>query len=256
MVVVEESEVGFIILGGNQRCNAAKLFEDDSLIIKAYVVDPLTSSDRELIIRSLNSRHGQGATKEERIEHAVYLVQYKGVATSVAARAMCVSESVIASRIRCIETRVELARKGIDANTFSWTALDSLSRVKDLSRKVQIAKAVEQYKPVSDDVAAIVSGVLNAKTDANAQKLISNASTAWAATQVVKTRAEKGTNSRRKLFLQSLQRLTKLLETGNAGSPVSTLDDVGCSVKADLESVRVLVAKITSRLTCIVESGQ
>ena len=256
MVVVEESENGFIILGGNQRCNAAKLFDDDKVTIKAYVVEPLTSSDRELIIRSLNSRHGHGATKDERIEHAVFLVQDKGVATLVAARAMCVSESVITSRIRCIETRAELARKGVDSSKFSWTALESLARVKDVSRKVQVAKAVEQYKPASDDVASVVSGVLNAKTDASAQKVISNASTAWATSQVIKTTAEKGTNSRRKNFLASLQRLVKLLETGNAGSPISTLDDVGCSVKADLESVRVLVAKITSRLNCIVESGK
>jgi hypothetical protein len=256
MIVVEESENGYIILGGNQRCNAAKLFNDDQLMVMAYVVEPLTSSDRELIIRSLNSRHGQGATKEERIQHAVFLVQDKGVSTAKAARGMCVSENTILGRIRAIETKAELARKGVDTTGFPLTMLDVLSRVKDSSRKVQVAKAVEQHKPTVDDVTALVSGVVNARTDAAAQKVIANASSAWNTSNTVKVTAKKGTNSRRSKFLTSLKQLALFLETANSGAPVATLDDVGCSVKLDLDAVRVLSAKITSRLMCIMESGE
>jgi hypothetical protein len=256
MIVVEESENGYIILGGNQRCNAAKLFNDDQLMVMAYVVEPLTSSDRELIIRSLNSRHGQGGTKEERIEHAVFLVQDKGIATEKAARAMCISEWAICSRIRSIETRESLSRHGVNCGGFSWSMLDVLSRVKNEARQVQLSKAIEQLKPTVDEVTPVVSGVLKAKSDASAQKVIAGALTAWSATNAVKVNTRKGTNTRRKKFLDRLNQLATFLETGNAGSPVATLDDVGCSVKLDLDSVRVLAAKISSRLMCIVESGR
>lgn len=256
MVVVEESDNGYIILGGNQRCNAVKQFEDDDCLIDAYIVEPLTSADRELIIRSLNSRHGAGATKEERIEHAVFLVQGKGISTAVASRAMCVGESSILRRIRASEARADLTRKGVDCSKFSIGHLDALSKINDEARKVQLAKAVQTCGATADDTEAIAKGVEKSRSNAAAQKLIAEAASQWAASAAIKRKAGGSNNKRRKTLLDILTRLSDFLETGNAGGSITTLDDAGCSVKQDGDVVRVLAAKIKSRLDCILESGK
>jgi ParB-like chromosome segregation protein Spo0J len=256
MVVVERSEDGYIILGGNQRCNAAKLFEDDDVLIGAYVVEPLTSADRELIIRSLNSRHGQGATKDERIEHAVFLVQGKGIRTDVAARAMCICESSITDRIRANDTRAELIKSGVDCSKMSMTHLKAMSRLKDPSRKLQLAKAVSITQATGAETEELVRGVEKARSTAAAQKVIAEAASQWAASKAIKKKTGASTNRRRKSLIDLLTRLSDFLETGNAGSSISTMDDAGCSPKYDADTLRVLAAKITTRLNCIMESGK
>ena len=256
MVVVERSEDGYIILGGNQRCNAAKLFENDDLLIGAYVVEPLTSADRELIIRSLNSRHGQGATKDERIEHAVYLVQGKGIRTEIAARAMCIGESSILDRIRANDTRAELIKNGIDCSKMSMTHLKAIAKLKDPSRKIQLAKAVEITGATGTETDELVKGVERARSTAAAQKVIAEAASQWAASKAIKKKTGASTNKRRKSLIDLLTRLSDFLETGNAGSSISTMDDAGCSPKYDADTIRVLAAKITTRLNCIMESGK
>lgn len=256
MVVVEQSESGYIILGGNQRTNAVKQFDDDSLCVKAYVVEPLTSSNRELIIRSLNSRHGAGATKQERIQHAVYLVQEKGVSIHTAARAMCVHETSIALYIKANETRAEIARKGVDCSKFTTSHLVALARVTNDARKMQIAKAAELTRPTADQLAAVASAVESSRSDAAAQKVIATHEATWHSSNKVRKCVGPATNKRRRDFLLLLDKVVAFLETGNGGMPVSTMDDVGCSPKADGDAIRVQVAKIVSRLSCIVESGK
>lgn len=256
MVVMEISENGYIILGGNQRCNAAKMFDDITLVVGAYIVDPLTSADRELIIRSLNSRHGQGASKDERLEHAVFLVQGKGISTEVAAHAMCVGASTILHRIRANETRSALTRKGVDCSTFSLGHLDTLGRVANEARKTQLAKSVELYKPTAEQLSGVVAGVAKAKSEAAAQKLVVVASKEWADSLSVKKTVSRSTSRRKVKFIDTLRRMSLFLETGNGGGAISTLDDAGCNPNNDGDTVRVLAAKITNRLNCILESGK
>ena len=63
MPVVECASSGMVILGGNQRLNAARRLEAGMLLM-AYVVKPLIEVHREMLIRSLNSRHGWGSEKD------------------------------------------------------------------------------------------------------------------------------------------------------------------------------------------------
>jgi len=258
MVVVERNTTGFIILGGNQRCNALKVLDIKDLVLECYIVEPLTSANRELIIRSLNSRHGWGSEKSERIEHAVYLVEAKGIATEVAARAMMVSESTIVDRIRINKTRQELIEAGLkeasDSRLFSNAHLEAIARVSNSARKMQLAKVVRDTKVKSADVATLATSVQKAKSDAQAQKKIADAAKDWMQTNELTTLAPKN-NTRRTTFVRKITDLESFLESGNQGSAFSTFDELGCSA-ADADKLMVSIAKIKARLECIVECAK
>ena len=258
MVVVERNNTGFIILGGNQRCNALKMLDIKDLVIECYIVEPLTSANRELIIRSLNSRHGWGSEKSERIEHAVYLVEAKGIATAVAARAMMVAEATITDRIRANKTRRELVEEGMkeaaDTRLFSNAHIEAIARVSNSARRMQIAKAVRDSKVKAADVAALASSVQNAKSDAQAQKKIADAAKDWMRGSEIANSTPKN-NTRRTLFMRKIAELERFLELGNQGQAFSTFDELGCS-PADADKLMVSIAKIRARLECIMECAK
>ena len=254
MIVIERSEHGYIILGGNQRASAMRRFDDSSMALLAYEVDPLTSSVRELIIRSLNSRHGWGSTKEERIEHAVYLVQEKGISTAIAARAMCVSDKSIQVQIRVNECRRDLVARGVKLESAPKGVIAEIARVNDRAKQTKLAKAVELFNPTIDMVHNLVSGIEKSKSEAATQKLISNCSKEWSDRQAVKPSKGKSVNKRREMLFSKLEALSLFLETGNSGGAFSTFDEAGCSVSKDGDRFFILAAKIQARLTCIKES--
>jgi hypothetical protein len=97
-MVFEKGKKGFVVLGGNQRYAAAKRYGVKQC--SAYVVTPLTENHRQAVIRSLNSRHGWGTDKTERIDHAVYLVRVCGFLQDDAAKLMSVSTGGISMRLR------------------------------------------------------------------------------------------------------------------------------------------------------------
>jgi hypothetical protein len=258
MVVVERSTSGFIILGGNQRCNAIKTLDIKDLVLECYIVDPLTSANRELIIRSLNSRHGWGSEKSERIEHAVYLVEAKGIATAIAARAMMVSESTITERIRANKARQELVEDGMkeaaDTRLFSNAHIEAIARVSNSARRMQIAKAVRDSKVKAADVATLAVNVQNAKSDAQAQKKIAETVKDWMHTSELVTSGPKN-NTRRTVFIRKIAEMEKFLESGNQGDAFSTFDELGCS-PVDADKLMVSIAKIRARLECIMECAK
>lgn len=255
MVVVERSENGFIILGGNQRCNALKRLGGIDDLITAYVVDPLTSANRELIIRSLNSRHGWGSSKSDRIDHAVYLVEAKGVSTETAARAMMVSDTVISERIRCNNCRKMLVENGIkeatDAKRFAIGHLQELSRVVDMQRRLQLARCIAETPVTIEELNPVVNGIVNAKSSALAQKLISEASKTWKDYGRIKTH-QKCNNKHKQKWLRLTNELCAFLETANNGSAFSTFDEMGLS-RSDADKAMVCIAKITARFNCLAE---
>lgn len=256
MCVVEQSENGFIVLGGNQRCNALKSLGITDLTIEAYVVDPLTSANRELIIRSLNSRHGWGSSKQERLEHAVYLVEAKGIATPIAARAMMVSDSHINLRIRANKCRQELIKSGVreaaDQKKFPPTMLNEICKVTDTARMKQLAEAVAQTSPTVDSVSQLVRGVTQAKSQAAAQKLIAETKKSWFDYGATIKDTKKCNNKHREAWMRKTSELDKFLETGNQGSAFSNFDELGLT-PADLDKAMIVIAKLTARFNCLVD---
>ena len=247
----------YVILGGNQRSAALKSI-DAAATIDCYIVDPLLSAEREIVIRSLNSRHGWGSTKEERVEHAVFLVRKYGMHVETVARAMVVSDHSILQRIRAEDERARLARNGIDASSMALRGLSTLASIPDESLRNTTAKAAVEAKASGESIAELAAAVSKAKSKAAASVAIAEFKKAASAISEIKS-AKKGgklRKPRREKFLSLITNLADFLERGNDGSAFSTLDELSCSVEHDLDNARVLTAKITSRLQCICEAGK
>jgi ParB-like chromosome segregation protein Spo0J len=256
-IVVERHKRGkYVVLGGNQRTAAVKSI-DANAVIECYVVDPLTSGERELVIRSLNSRHGWGSTKEERIEHAVFLVRKYGVHIDAVSRAMVVSDHAITQRIRAEDERARLAKDGIDASKVAIKALSALASVPNESLRNSVAKAAIEAKANAIETADLAKVVAKSKSKAAAVSAIADFKKA--ADAIVEIKSSRGgelRKPRREKLLHLLTTLADFLERGNGGQAFATLDELSCSVDHDLDNVRVLTAKITSRLHCICEAGK
>ena len=247
----------YVILGGNQRAAALRSIGDTESV-ECYVVDTLTSDERELVIRSLNSRHGWGSTKEERIEHAVYLVRKFGMHVETVARAMVVSENVIRAWIRAEDERTRLAKSGIDASRMSRRGLTSIAAIANTQYRDHVANAAIATKATGEQVSELSATVAKAGSLAKAAVAITDFRKAANAIEQVKDSRSGGKlkKPRREKFLSSLVVLSDFLERGNDGGAFSTLDELSCSTEHDLDNVRVLFAKINSRLLCICESGK
>ena len=246
----------YVILGGNQRSAALKSI-DASATIDCYIVDPLTSDERELVIRSLNSRHGWGSTKEERIAHAVFLVRKYGMDVDAVSRAMVVSVSTIHHHIRAEDERARLAKNGIDSSAMPNNLLSSLPAIADESLRDAVAKASIETKASGEKTAVLAAIVAKARSKAVASSAIADFKKAAHAIAEIKDRKpSKLKKPRREKFFTLAMNLVDFLEHGNDGQAFSTLDELSCSVDHDLDNVRVLAAKITARLHCICEAGK
>ena len=247
----------YVILGGNQRSAALKSI-DATAAIDCYIVDPLTSDERELVIRSLNSRHGWGSTKEERVEHAVFLVRKHGMHVETVARAMVVSDHSILQRIRAEDERARLASVGIDASSMSLRGLSTLASIPDESLRNSAAKAAVETSARGEKIAELAAVVSKARSKAAASSAIAEFKKAADAIAEIKSNKKSGRlkKPRREKALYLLTSLCDFLERGNDGQSFSTLDELNCSIERDLDNIRVLTAKITARLQCICEAGQ
>ena len=251
-VVVESSKTGFVILGGNQRMAAVKRFNGEVSSVSAYVTQPLTEAHREVVIRSLNSRHGWGSEKEERIEHAQFLVRRHGFAVADVARLLAVSACTITDRIRAEDMRASLARRGLDSSQMAQTALTAIARVKNERAATTLAKSVIEHKVTVDKLVDVVKKVENATSVAEITKCVNEFAKESAASIRSESKPEKKLRSpRRDLFMRKLEDLCAFLERGNDGSGFSSLSELQCTRPDDPEKVGVMVAKIVIRLKTI-----
>lgn len=214
--------------------------------------------DAETILRDIATLPYIVSTKEERIEHAVYLVRQFGMHVDTVARAMIVSNSTITDRIRAEDERANLAKQGIDSSGLPRCSLGSLAGIADESTKLHIAKIAVAKRATGDAIADVAKAVSKAKSKAAASSVIAEFSKNLDTIAAIKgTTGRKGLKKpRREKFLSMLTNLSHFLENGNDGDSFSTLDELSCSVIHDLDSVRVMAARINGRLQCICEAGK
>ncbi len=250
--VVEKTKRGYVILGGNQRCNAAKRIGNPP--IEAYVVANLTTAQRQALIRSLNARHGWGTDKSERIEHAVYLVRNHGISVADAARLMVVSTMTINTRIRTETVRSSLARHGVDANKLNLTHLDAASRIDDEEIQAEFGRVIEKFNPTGEMAKTAADAIANAPTRVKMATAVKEFSKSLASSVRAEGNAS-GTvmaKPRRVRFFRFLEEFSNFLERGNDGTGFSSLDELQCSA-ADGDKIRMLSKKIMIRLQAITE---
>lgn len=253
MVVLErQNKGGWLILGGNQRCNAAKEISQD-ISMRAYVIQPISEMDRDTVVRSLNSRHGWGSDKSERITHAVHMVMKSGRTVKDAAKLMNVSTSTINANIRCLKTKELLSKKGINPEPLSKGALDAIAAIPDDRVAVAVGKAAVEFAPTIDQVASVAAKIAETKSEGERMKLAK----AFAKEASQSIRAEsvnpRRTISRRRRdqLFRLLEGLSAFLETGNAGEAFTSLEQMQCVPDRDGDKFRMLAERIRFRLNVI-----
>lgn len=249
-IVVEHTKKGYVILGGNQRSNAVRRI-DPNAAIEAYCVQSLILAEREAIIRSLNSRHGWGMDKAERIEHAVYLVRECGNSTKDAAWLMQVSDVTIHARIRSESAKAELAKMGIDSSRIPLGHLDAISKVRDESALKEIGETVVKFAPTHEQTKCVVAAVSKSRSQAERIKRIREWSNSLSESASITPKQSGLRKPRREKFFRHLQALSEFLERGNGGSGFSTFDELSCSEEIDGDKARILATRIIVRLKCI-----
>jgi hypothetical protein len=249
MPVMEAGKGGLIVLGGNQRMNAAKRI-DGSMSLMAYVARPLLTSQREVVIRSLNARHGWGSEKDERMDHAVYLVQRHGMTTDDASRMFMVAKASINLRIKADETKAKLAKRGIDASRLSQAALAAIGSVQDEKYATAVAKAAVETSATGEQVTDAAKSIIAAKSTAAKAKIIKDFAKVWGDSIKLETKSKGMRRPRREKFLRHMQSMSTFLEHGNDGEGFHSLDDLQCT-ENDREKVEMLCNKITVRLNVI-----
>lgn len=157
LVVVEASENGFIILGGNRRMAAMKELGDTDLM--AYVLKPLATLRREVVIRSLNSRHGEGISREERMAQSVHMVLSCDVAIKDAARLQSLTYRSVLDHVKAAKVTQRLAKVGLDVSKLPTQHLAAISQISHDSQAQRLARVVLEHKPSlieTRDIVAVV----------------------------------------------------------------------------------------------------
>lgn len=262
-VVVHKTATGYVILGGNQRCEALRRLVADGALpkdveIEAYVVDTTDKLLLEIIARSANVAHGEGMSKEERIQHAMYCVRRLGMTAADASKAFMVSPEIIRIRIKADEMRATLQRAGVEPNRITNDALVSISKLDfDESAQVKVGHLAAQHSPKSERIKQVVDTLAKQRSStarvaklkeferelaAEAHDSRNGRRAASAAMSRVPARP------RRDRFLAAAANLANFLESGNAGEAFVNFDDLQISTQADTQRAHDLIKRLRFRL--------
>lgn len=249
--VIQRGSKRHLVLGGNQRCLAIKEMPHIKTI-EVYMIDEMSPSQHEGVLRSLNSAHGWGETKDEKIAHAVQLVQDEGFTVADAASLMSVTTHSISGHCKAVKTRARLAAAGIDSGVMSIRALAAVSRLSRNQEK-ELATAAVKHQLTAVQVDDIVKQVQPLNSNTAQTKVLRKAVRAVASLSDAST-SSKGSvrRPRRTKLLHLLNELNAFLERGNANnSAFSNLDELQITSDIDVDTVRELIAPIVIRLNTI-----
>jgi len=227
-VVVEASENGYIIIGGNRRMAAMKHLGDTE--IEAYVLKPIPARQREICIRSLNSRHGEGIDKGERMAQAVYLVLSCGLNVKDAARLQSLPHRTVQDHVNAAKVTQRLAATGLDVSKVPLMHLAIIAKISDNKQAARLSKILLEHKASFAETKDIVAAVLASPSVTITNKRINEFESHLATTkgsQVVDSRVIQKPHWRR--FTMSLSNLSLFLDRGNDGIGFTSLDELQCS---------------------------
>lgn len=265
--VVHKTATGYVILSGNQRCEAIRRLIaggelPKDLEIEAYLVDTTDRLLLEIIARAANAAHGEGDTKEERIMQAVYCVQRLGLSTPDAAKSFLICQSSIRDRIKAEEVRSQLQLSGVAADSISLSALTPMAKLGfDNSTQVKLGTLVAQHAPPAERVKQVVDS-LSKKSTAQARfavvkefekELAAAVHASHGSAKHLNGSSKVPSRPRREKFLRDLQRLVNFLESGNAGEPFANLEQLQVTNKTDRDLCLDLSKRLKYRLGVVVK---
>lgn len=265
--VVHKTPSGYVILSGNQRSEAVnRLIKSGDLPkdteIEVYLVDTTDKLLLEIIARSANAAHGEGDTKEERIQQAVYCVQRLGLSVKDAAKSFLVSATTINSHIRAEDVRTQLQRSGVEASRIARTSLEPMAKLSfDDSTQTKLGVLVAQHSPPAERVKQVVDSLAKKTTSQARAAAVKDFERELSAAVHASSGSAKHLNGsskvpsrpRREKFIGELRRLVNFLESGNAGEPFANLEQLQVTNKVDRDLCLDLARRLKYRLGVVVK---
>lgn len=260
-LIVVKKPAGYVILNGNQRFAAIQNLINDGFFkpdvaIGVLAIPPDTDAlSLECILKSANATNGVPSSFDERIQHAIALVD-KGVTIDEASRIHLVSRAALQSHVIAKRERRLLNEKGIRTELLNRSTLEAISKLGiDESSKVRVAKIATQRELKVDEVKAIVAKTLDAKSLEQRLEVLKAIEDDSQRQEAALKKAPAGslspTRHRRDKFIRSLDSLVMLLEAGNNGDPMASVDDLQLSGKSDLMRAKELAARLWNRLSLL-----
>lgn len=261
-VVIHKGTSGYVVLSGNQRCEAIRRLAENGEVksaveIEAYRVDTPDKMLLDLVARTGNVAHGKGDTKEHRMQHALYFIRNHGLTTKDAAKYFIVSEATINHRLRSEEQRTYLGLAGIDASSIPGATLEPLSKLDgDESAKLNTARLIVRHRPTAERVRQVVSVLAKqSNSQARAKKikefekeLTESAHETNGHHKVAIEKSKVPQRPRRDKFIGLATRLVNFLECDNAGESFTSLDEMQITTKADIAKATDLIKRLQFRL--------
>ena len=248
-IIVEASEKGYFIVGGNHRALAIRALGESE--IEAYVVPLLISAQREACVRSLNARHGEGLSVADRVAQAAHLVTQCGLSYDDAASLLCVSGSSICYRVKSKEVELNMAKNGVNVKSVPQQSLALMYKIKDEKTAIRLAKIVVQYSTKKPQISEIVKNIVAATSPAVVTKRLNQFEISMQEEQRInRPDGSKVKRNRRTQFMNLLTTITNFLERGNDGTGFSCLDDLQCD-EDDAKHIKTMSQKTIIRLKMI-----
>lgn len=266
--VVYKARRGFVLTSGVQRSHAVKLLIGSGEVTKnpSIEVYELETGDMfliEAISRAANVSHGSRTTPQERMAHAVYMVNTHGMKPQDAAVLYMVSANGIRSNIRGEKVRRELGQQGIDVSGVSNGSLDKLNKLNnDAGAMKKLGYLVAMHKPTIQETEIMVDRASKPKTEAGRrgaikkiEKELVEASRSYGRERRTKKAAPKmPSRVRRDKLVSYLDKLASFLEYGNNGASFVALDELQVTTESDIKRVNTLWAKVNLHMKVIVKS--
>jgi hypothetical protein len=164
-----------------------------------YIVDTVTSWVIERLTRMANVKEGPGLTKEERLNHAIYLVRVQNMPVESAAKSFYLSAATVQNALETSEVRDRLDRMGFHETLYP-SILEDLYRIKLDSVLLESAKLVHEAQMTGEETAELARKVCRASSENAQMAIIANMSRQLHSRRV-KTRA----GQTRRMLLPSIQ---------------------------------------------------
>jgi len=248
-VVVEASENGYIIIGGNRRTAAMKHLGDTE--IEAYVLKPIPARQREIVIRSLNSRHGEAINREERMAQSVYMALSCGLTVKDAARLQSLPQKTVQTNVLAAKVTQRLAATGLDVSKLPVTHLSVIAKISDNKQAARLSKILLEQKCSIIETKDIVAAVLASPSVTITNKRINEFESHLEATRAGQKFGSKTIQKPHwNRFHSALSNLSLFLDRGNDGIGFSNLEELQCSPE-DAEGVVDRANTVIRRLRLI-----
>lgn len=173
VVLFAEKNKKYVILDGNHRVSSAIAAKKTAWEYGAYIVMDASEVQKKTILYTANTKHGLPISSEDRILHAIFMIEQSGMRIKDAASAFSVSPDSISVRLLANKTRERAAVLGVRIKqSLPMTTVNKIGQIKDDDVFKKIIPLTEKMSPA--DISTSVAAILQKTTAREQSSLISS----------------------------------------------------------------------------------